>query len=354
MAKMLSMFLTASLLAPLVGAQTVRVGVFGLFHSHKLELSASPAEALVVSLGSNECVIGPGLATRVIRFEAKGNTVLAECGGELYRVQEVLAGARSGAAASLPLAVPGRMARTFQGTLRIRAAAGELVPTVTMDLETAVASAVQAESDADTPFEALKAQAVVSRSYFVAGAGRHQDFDFCDLTHCQFLREPPPAGSPALAATSATRGLMLLYSEKPFAAMFSRSCGGRTRTPSELGMTQGNYPYFPVKCDFCYRSPIHWQRSLPADDAALLVSKGEAGRLSVNRRLGWKTIPSNSYLAHQQGGNVILEGAGEGHGIGLCQRGAKSMAEAGANFREILAHYFPNTAVAATSHTNAR
>jgi len=41
---------------------------------------------------------------------------------------------------------------------------------------------------------------------------------------------------------------------------------------------------------------------------------------------------------------VVLEGVGVGHGIGLCQRGGADMARQGASFREILAHYFPNTA----------
>src|ERR1039458_7897639 len=45
--------------------------------------------------------------------------------------------------------------------------------------------------DRHAPSEALKALAVAARSYFVAGKGRHRDFDFCDTTHCQFLREAP-------------------------------------------------------------------------------------------------------------------------------------------------------------------
>jgi hypothetical protein len=38
-----------------------------------------------------------------------------------------------------------------------------------------------------------------------------------------------------------------------------------------------------------------------------------------------------------------LEGTGKGHGIGLCQAGARAMAQSGATFREILDHYYPNT-----------
>jgi stage II sporulation protein D len=76
-----------------------------------------------------------------------------------------------------------------------------------------------------------------------------------------------------------------------------------------------------------------------------LLGKGEAGRLAVDRRLGWNTIPSNNFTARKEDGDMILEGTGQGHGIGLCQRGAKAMAEGGSTFREIISHYFPNTAL---------
>ncbi len=76
-----------------------------------------------------------------------------------------------------------------------------------------------------------------------------------------------------------------------------------------------------------------------------MIGKGEAGRLAVDRRLGWNAVPSNNFTAREVGGEVVLQGVGQGHGIGLCQRGAKAMAREGQNFRQILDHYFSNTAV---------
>ena len=71
----------------------------------------------------------------------------------------------------------------------------------------------------------------------------------------------------------------------------------------------------------------------------------EASRLAFDRRFGWSAVPSNDFVAKEEGGEIVLTGAGNGHGIGLCQAGAKAMAREGATFEEILKHYYPNTAV---------
>lgn len=196
------------------------------------------------------------------------------------------------------------------------------------------------------PLEALKAQAVVSRSYFAAGGGRHANFDFCDLTHCQALREPPPPGSPAHEAVSATRNLIIASNARPIAAMFTRSCGGHTRTAKEIGLALAEYPYYSVLCEACYKNPSRWTRRVSQEDAALLFLHGESGRLAICRKFGWNAVPSNHFTAREQDGKVVLRGAGQGHGLGLCQRGARGMAEQGSTFREILSHYFPNTKLA--------
>jgi stage II sporulation protein D len=322
-------------------AQEVRIGVLGLFHPRQLTLQASREEAVILQAAGQTMVVEAG-SRATVSLRISNDALLVEFGALVLRTPEIRAAGRNGGAVSFLLVVPGKITRAYRGTLVAKASRGEVVPIVTMDLETAVASAVAAESDSEAPTEALKAQAVVARSYFMAGGGRHRDFDFCDLTHCQFLREPPVQESPAAVATRQTRGLVLTFEEKPFAAMFSRSCGGHTRTPATVGLPGGGYPYFSVLCEFCHKSPYRWTRRLSSQDAAPL-GKGESGRLAVDRRLGWNAVPSNNFTSRQEGGQVILEGAGQGHGIGLCQRGAKAMAEEGSSFRQILNHYFPNT-----------
>ena len=348
-AKAVASMLLILLAGSRVFAQKVQIGVLGLFHPHEITLSTAGTEAIVVTAGDKVFVLEPGARAGIAQIQASNAGLLLEFGGQLIHAEEIHAAGRNSSSTSFLLRVPGRVSRKYQGTLTARAIGGEIVPIVTMDLETAVASVVAAESDRDAPLEALKAQAVVTRSYLVAGKGRHHDFDFCDLTHCQFLREPPSPESPAAVAAAETRGLVITFEEKQIAAMFTRSCAGHTRTPAELGISFNNYPYYSVECEACYKSPKKWTCRISAQEAARLVGKGEAGRLAVNRRLGWSTVRSNNFTVQREDGEFVLVGAGEGHGIGLCQRGAKAMAEGGANFREIIGHYFPNTTISSVN-----
>jgi stage II sporulation protein D len=247
------------------------------------------------------------------------------------------------------LGVPGKIERRFQGRLEVTPREGGLQVVVAMDREVAVASSVAAESPPRAPLEALKAQAVVTRSYYAAAGPRHDEFDFCDTTHCQYLREPPALDHTAGRATRATRKLVLRYQGQTVGALFSASCGGRTRSLAEVGMGSAGYPYFSVECPYCRRGAPRWEARLEAKDIARLLEadRSEQARLDVGRRLGWNTVPGNNYRVHREEGTLVLEGRGRGHGIGLCQEGAAAMAAVGADFHQILQHYYPNTTVTA-------
>ncbi|MGH9538403.1 MAG: SpoIID/LytB domain-containing protein [Terriglobales bacterium] len=344
-------FLKLSLFAALLpaidaDAQEVRIGVLGLFHPHQLTLRPSAAQALVIQAGSENFILERSSGQDTATITLSGDRLILRVGNRQVQVSAVRAVGRGNDAADFTLAIPGKISRVYLGVLEVNCAQGVLVPVVRMDLETAVASVVAAESDSDSPLEALKAQAVATRSFFLAAQGRHHNFDFCDTTHCQFLRAPPPLDSNSWQAALATRGLVLAYADRPVAAMFARSCGGRTRTPQDVGLPGRGYPYFPVVCDYCLRNPWRWTRRVSQAEAADLARRGEASRLEIDRRTGWDAVPSNNFTARSDGKDVILQGAGQGHGIGLCQHGAKAMAQTGSSFREILAHYYPNTTLA--------
>jgi stage II sporulation protein D len=286
-----------------VAVLTVHIGVFGLFHPGHLTVRALPAQ-VVMANGSAQTFVDVRLND-----------------------PPVFVTARDGEAADFILSVPGKIERRFHGTLEITTVAGELMPVITMDREPAVAAVIAAEYPDGTPLEALKAAAIVARSYYAASPKRHAHFDFCDTTHCQFHRTPPPPQHAAWRATRETEGLVLRYQTRPFAPLYSASCGGRTRTASEVGLHDDVYPYFAVDCPSCLRQSRTWTRQIDGK-----VTLTEQFRLA-------KKIPSNNYVLE----GTILHGRGEGHGVGLCQNGASAMAADGASFRDILNHYYPNT-----------
>lgn len=234
-------------------APTVTIGVFGLFH---------PTE-LTVREGS-----------RLTRFT-------------LSTGEKHLAGL-----ADFTLSVPGKIDRRYHGRLTIQPVEGELLAIVELDRDVATASIVAAESPPGAKLEALKAQATLARSFLAASPARHRHFQFCDTTHCQFLRECPRPGSLAHRATRETQGLMLTSGGQTIAPLYSAACGGRTLDSYESG-----YHYRSVACEYCLRHAREPVR---------------------------------------------------GHRLGLCQQGAADMARAGATFRQILDHYYPGTAVASS------
>lgn len=324
----------------------VHIGVLGLFHPHQLTVSVPAGNALVLRTAEERIVLerSSGMDSAAIRISA--GAILLSAGSRTVHASEVIITGRKNDPVDFVLSVPGKITRHYRGRLTVQPSDGSLTAIVTMDRETAVASVVAAESASETPVEALKAQAVATRSYFVAGGGRHHDFDFCDTTHCQFLREPPPPESATARAVAATRDLVLTHESQPFAAMYTRSCSGRTHTPAELGLPSSTYPYFSVECKYCRAHSVRWTSRIPARNGAGLHSSDESARLSLDRRLGWSAIQSNDFVAQNDGGEIIVHGTGQGHGIGLCQSGARALAEDGATFQKILSHYYPGTKIA--------
>jgi peptidoglycan hydrolase-like amidase len=253
-------------------ATTVKIGVFGLFHP--VQLDVKPAHG------------------QVLMIESNGRSQVVEGSASVRLRSDARVTGRGGAEAAFVLSVPGKISREFHGRLDIRQQGATLMAIVEMDRETAVPSIVAAEGSEATPVEARKAQAVVARSFLAAAHGRHRDFDFCDTTHCQFLREPAAASSAANRASVDTRGLMLTYQGNVIPALYSANCGGHTRAMAESDWRGEDtaYPYFGVECP--------------------------------------------------------VKGAVSGHRVGMCQVGAAEMAKRGATFREILQHYFPATVTA--------
>ncbi|MBZ5565740.1 MAG: hypothetical protein LAP13_25390 [Acidobacteriia bacterium] len=339
----LSLFFTLLALPASSFAGTLRIGVFGLFHPRELTLRPAPQSVLIIEGDGRRLILADG---REARLRVAGRVLECQDGEYALTASVLHAESRHGGPAEFVLSVPGRISRAYRGMLGVTVHDGELVPIVTMDLEAAVASAVAAESPPGAALAALEAQAIVTRSYYLA-ARRHHDFDFCDTTHCQFLRELPSIVSPALIATKRTRGLVLLYRGEIVPALFSASCGGRTRSLSDVGLASQAYPYYSVACEYCLRHAAVWTAVLSRRHAEDLASgePTEAKRLRIDRQFGWSTIPGNNFTLETAGESLIVRGTGQGHGVGLCQLGAWGMASEGQSFQDILNYYFPNTSL---------
>lgn len=296
-----SLLLVLVVLSATGAAQTVRVGVFSLFHATRLVVRPIGAPVLISTEGHDPLILTGERGSRSALIRLNGKRMLL---GRIV-VDSVRVSARDGGETDFVLAIQGKISRRYRGVLTVRVENQQLVPVVRMRMETAVASIVSAESVPHAPLEALKAQAVAARSYLAAGA-RHRGYDFCDSTHCQFLRSPPAAGSPAERAARETQGLVLIWHGKILATLYSSRCGGQTERLRQLGIVTNGYPYFSVACAWCRRHP------LPAAATGPQTRKPE-----IND--------------------------GHGHRLGLCQYGAMGMAKAGAKFDAILRHYYPET-----------
>lgn len=329
-------------------AQEIRFSVLGLFHPVEILLTQCDGEVLSIRSAGKETassmVLNGESGHRRIAFRLQGSNVAA---GDAVAAQWTVA-ARDGGPVRFELEAPGKLRRQYRGKLIVQAQGKLIEVLVAMEIETAVASIVAAEMAETAPLEALKAQAVVTRSFLAAGH-RHLDFDFCDTTHCQFLKSPPPAVSRIWGAVDATRGMVLTFRGKPLAALYSSRCGGRTRSLRDAGLDKvdsgdDSYPYYAVPCAWCLRHPLEWRRHIDRNQH-LPEAGDERQRIAAVRQWGWSALPGNNFSAQEDDSGWQIEGHNIGHGVGMCQHGAMGMALSGEAFRNILAHYYPNTSV---------
>jgi peptidoglycan hydrolase-like amidase len=316
------------LAVPLLAAD-LRIGVLSLFRPERITVRST--ETLTIQAGDRTISLSPG---QVAGLRAVNTEIDLFAQRQSSTSSRVTISGRDGAPVSFRLGIEGKMDRQFNGRLELSAVGSRLEPTVLVDLESAVAAVIAAEMPPDTPVEALKAMAVLARSYYAASGRRHGPYDFCDTTHCQWRRETIGPSHPAATAAQSTAGIILTYDNRPFAAMYHASCGGRTKSAAGIGLTPDPYPYFPVECEPCRRTAPEWSAG-PFD----AVPSTEADRLAVNRRLGRTAILSNTFVAE----SGMLTGRGNGHGLGVCQLGITQLARQAMDFRALLTKYLPQT-----------
>lgn len=231
------------------------------------------------------------------------------------------------------------------------------------------------------PDEALRVQAVASRTYLASHLGKHAafGFDLCSDVHCQVYGGMTKEHPKTSAAVDKTRGEILAYEGKPIGAYFFAHCGGSTE---QIGPVWGNQdvPYLPRKaCTFCSDNPRYiWKLKIHNHEImkALLKVKlvkgktlkeisvkkksgsGRASMVTVTTDAGEFDMTGNAFrlALHPEKirstlwtrfakleGFYEFEGKGWGHGVGMCQWGARGQADKGRQYREILDFYYPHT-----------
>jgi stage II sporulation protein D len=280
--------------------------------------------------------------------------------------------------------------------IKVRLVSAKL--TQSLAIEAYVRGVLAAEASVEDAGEALRAQAVVSRTFALKNRGRHtQDgYDFCSTTHCQRFSQIADcrmqsadcsSQSPQLQrirhAVEETSGEVLQDERGQLAdAYFHAACGGMTANVETLWGFPAQSYLRGVRDDYCATMPHrNWVQAIPAAQllkalrrdpqsdvgarlSDIVITKRDAGgraevitlegerrrvlrgwdfKLIVGRALGWNLIKSSRFEVTRAGANFVFRGSGFGHGLGLCQAGAHVMARRGMPYQQILMHYFPGT-----------
>ena len=266
-------------------------------------------------------------------------------------------------------------------SLKVRLQPSVTKTAVEMPLETYVAATLAGEASVLRSGEALKAMAVAARTYAVYYRGRHaaEGYDLCGTTHCQRL-DLGAVTTRIEAAVEATLGELLWYRGKPAFACYSRNCGGVTEDAGAVWPALAAQYLRSHPDPYC--TPSGWQWSANSMDlvkalrnsklqtppeihqidvaqrtasgrAQVLILSGagtpirisaNSFRFAIGRELGWNLVRSDRFEVQ----GLVFQGTGEGHGVGLCQRGADQMGIEGRGYREILAFSYPGTVTGLT------
>lgn len=264
-----------------------------------------------------------------------------------------------------------------------------------ISLEEYLVGVVAAEMPPSFHPEALKAQAVMARSYTYSrlrsrggpGCDHVPSADICtDHNYCQAWISKEEAedrwddnGSlwqKVEQSVKDTEGVVLLYDGEPVKeAPYHSTCSGRTELPENYWSS--SLPYVKsVDCPYCSHSPrlnskevVSLERVVEALNVSVgvnslqskstpveILERSEAGTVlqavigsdtytgrEIREQLG---LDSANFSVTADDTNLIFEVTGYGHGIGLCQYGADGMGQEGYSYDEILDYYFTDIELA--------
>ncbi len=252
----------------------------------------------------------------------------------------------------------------------------------TLSMEEYVAGVVAAEMNPDWPREALAAQAILARTFAaeVIASGRVQNLHGSDLSdsveECQAY-DPSRINEMVQEAVNETRGQVLIWQDQYPKAWFSACDGGISASALEgLNYQDSPTPYLKAGVqDGCLQiagaEEQGWQVQIPLAEVEQAVAElsgtepktivsgsiaqtGESGRAvtvllndlelqatDLRLALGSTRVRSTLWTSFAvKDGYLWIAGKGYGHGVGLCQWGARLLAENNCTANEIINFYF--------------
>ncbi len=269
---------------------------------------------------------------------------------------------------------------SYKGLVDVRRDGNGLYFITELPFEKYIEGVVASEIGKDWNTEAMKTQAVISRTYAVYQKGLNAGKDYhitSSVLHQVYKGDN--ADETVSNAVKETTGEILTYEKKPVETFYHSTCTDKTELPEEVWGK--SYPYLKSVLCMDKNSPYeHWLRrfSVAEIEKALNIkgiknininsftSTGRVKTLKIVREssrlgespeetelevkavdlrklLGYKELPSTQFSISITGSEVVFEGSGYGHGVGLSQWGALKMANEGKNYKEILQYYYPGT-----------
>jgi stage II sporulation protein D len=258
---------------------------------------------------------------------------------------------------------------------------GKFMLVTTIDVDQYLQGVVPLESPPSWPAAALQAQAIVARTFALARRTLSRTWDVrADESDQRWggVEAEHPAST---AAVQASRGRTVVFAGGPASVFYSSCCGGHTADAAVV-WNGAPLPYLRGVADpYCAPAPEYrWSRAVGLDRAVAALGARTGGTLTgtaltdpdstgrpravallgtttatipvadFRRALGYDVVRSLWLRsvridAAQAAPQLLIEGSGRGHGVGLCQWGARFFAASGASASDILTFYFPGTSV---------
>ncbi len=246
-----------------------------------------------------------------------------------------------------------------------------------LPLEEYLAGVLRAEAGERWPVEALRAQAIAARTYaaYHRALNAGKPYHIVASTANQQYAGRVASASPAWGAVLETTGQVLLWEGELFPAFYHTDSGGYTEDPRTVFGARNMPALKRVISPFSAGSPhFHWSLDLGLAElsemlrrqgtdvgtvqavevtertaslrAATVTIRGSRGEVrlrgnDLRRAVGYDTLKSTLFAVAVDDTTAHFAGRGYGHGVGLCQWGARGMAERGYTARQILSFYYP-------------